>query len=320
MESAISLRYCPFPYSSKGFQSAASIGFHLRLNHATPLSAPQFSATRHQVTRSVWHANCTFERFSQPTQKEERGSEILRGVTGASLVLACVLGLFNFKMNPKLTTAHASSSSSFPSSGHYNSSMFENEVDGKGRDALESLLKIMKDAQVHENEIIPSQFNEDRGPSGEEVNTLKCIAIRESKSPKGREALKKLQEQYIKCKNDDLRQAQEYLGVALVEVLLLLQENLEEARKILDHQIIYLLQTESKNISAKKANKLTPKEKCDELLNLYDDDDSGFGRRMVKAKLILYKAIVHTMLEDNGARKWGNKEALEWRKTFIKTF
>lgn len=175
MESAISLRYCPFPYSSKGFQSAASIGFHLRLNHATPLSAPQFSATRHQVTRSVWHANCTFERFSQPTQKEERGSEILRGVTGASLVLACVLGLFNFKMNPKLTTAHASSSSSFPSSGHYNSSMFENEVDGKGRDALESLLKIMKDAQVHENEIIPSQFNEDRGPSGEEVNTLKVF-------------------------------------------------------------------------------------------------------------------------------------------------
>lgn len=87
-------------------------------------------------------------------------------------MLACVLGLFNFKMNPKLTTAHASSSS-----GHYNSSMFENEVDGKGRDALESLLKIMKDAQVHENEneIIPSQFNEERGPSGEEVNILKVF-------------------------------------------------------------------------------------------------------------------------------------------------
>ncbi|WVZ22863.1 hypothetical protein V8G54_001407 [Vigna mungo] len=319
MESAISLRYCPFPYSSKGFQSAASIGFHLRLNHATPLSAPQFSATRYPVTRSVWHANCTFERFSQPTQKEGRGSKILRGVTGASLVLACVLGLFNFKMNPKLTTAHASSSSSSSSSsGHYNSSMFENKVDCKGRDALESLLKIMKDAQVHENEIIPSQFNEKYGPSGEEVNTLKCIAIRESKSPKGREALKKLQEQYIKCKNDDLQQAEEYLGMALVEVFLLLQEKLEEARKILDDQIIYLLQTESTNI--KEANKLTPKEKCDELLNLNDDFGFGYGRRMVKAKLILYKAIVHTMLEDNGARKWGNKEALEWRKAFIKTF
>ncbi|XP_017406000.1 uncharacterized protein LOC108319397 isoform X2 [Vigna angularis] len=314
MESAISLRYCPFPYSSKGFQSASSNRFHLRLNHATPLCAPQFSATRHPVTRSVWHANCTFERFSQPTQKEGRGSKILRGVTGASLVLACVLGLFNFKMNPKLTTAHASSYEDF------NSSMSENEfdpshVEGKGRDALKSLLKIMKDAQVktHENEIIPSQFNK-YGPSQEQVNTLKCIAIRESKSQKGREALKKLQEQYINCKNNNLREQEQYLGVALVEVFLLLQENLEEARKILDDQIIQLLQCEPKKISGKKANK-----KCDELLNLYKDSQFG-STRVVTSKCILYKAIVHTMLEDNGARKWRNKEALEWRKTFIKTF
>lgn len=65
------------------------------------------------------------------------------------------------------------------------------------------------------------------------LSDFQCIAIRESKSPKGREALKKLQEQYIKCKNDDLRQAQEYLGVALVEVLLLLQVSTQK--------LIYLL-------------------------------------------------------------------------------
>lgn len=176
MESAISLRYCPFPYSSKGFQSAGSIRFHLRLNHATSLCAPQFCGTRYPVTRSVGHANCSVGRFSEPSQKEGRGSKILRGVKGASLVLACVLGLFNLKMNPKLITAHASSS--FP---NFNSPMSESEVDpsnveGKGRDALKSLLKTVKDAEVetYQNEIIPSRFSK-LGPSAEEVNTLKVL-------------------------------------------------------------------------------------------------------------------------------------------------
>jgi len=168
MESAISLRYCPFPYSSKGFQGAGSTRFHLRFNHAKPLCAPQFSSTRHPVTRSVGHANCILGRFSQPSQNEGRGSKFLRGVTGASLVLACVLGLFNFKMNPKLTTAHACDK--FSMLGEVDPS----EVEGQGRIALKSLLKTMDDAETHQNMTIPSGFSK-LGPSQDEVNTLKVL-------------------------------------------------------------------------------------------------------------------------------------------------
>ncbi|KAK8472393.1 hypothetical protein PHAVU_002G193400 [Phaseolus vulgaris] len=331
MESAISLRYCPFPYSSKGFQGAGSTRFHLRFNHATPLCAPQFSTTRHPVTRSSGHANCILGRFSQPSsQNEGRGSKILRGVTGASLVLACVLGLFNFKMNPKLITAHACQQS-----GKFDSSM----LDGRGKTALESLLKIKEDAEdaeddaTHQNEIIPSKFSDDR-PSKEQVNTLKSIAIGQSKSDNGGKALKTLKEQYEKCKKNNYPEEVQNLGVALVEVFII-QEKLEEARTVLGEQMDELLRTYSdifdckncneckKGKECKKPKKLNTKEKYDEILKLHESD--AFEIKVVKpwiSQLILYKAIVHTMLEDKEEGEWrrGNKEAMEWRKAFIKTF
>ncbi|KAK7368638.1 hypothetical protein VNO80_10666 [Phaseolus coccineus] len=325
MESAISLRYCPFPYSSKGFQGAGSIRFHLRFNHATPLCAPQFSTTRHPVTRSVGHANGILGRFSQPSQNDGRGSKIFRGVTGASLVLACLLGLFNFKMNPKLTTAHAFDLSSISD---------PSEVDDHGKMALKSLLEIMNDAEdaTHQNETIPSQFNE-RGPNLREVHTLKSIAIGQSKSPKGRQALKTLEQQYNECKDNP--EAEQYLIVALVEVFIS-QEKLEEASKMLDKPINQLLHTYSHIFDCKKCNEckkgnecknkkqeLSSKEKCDEMLKLYQSDDNEIepNKRWI-AQLILYKAIVHTMLEYKDAGKWikGNKEALQWRKAFNQLF
>lgn len=56
--------------------------------------------------------------LSEPSKNIKEGSttsdnyKSLRGVTGVSLVLACILGLFNFssssKMNPKFNMAYAS--------------------------------------------------------------------------------------------------------------------------------------------------------------------------------------------------------------------
>jgi len=54
------------------------------------------------------------------------------------------------------------------------------------------------------------------------VCDFQCIAIGESKSERGGQALKTLHEEYIKCKNNS-PEAEEYLAVALIEVFLLLQ-------------------------------------------------------------------------------------------------
>jgi len=42
----------------------------------------------------------------------------------------------------------------------------------------------------------------------------------------------------------------------------------------------------------------------------------------IKCDVDYVQAIVHTMLEDKEEGEWrrGNKEAMEWRKAFIKTF
>ncbi|CAJ1935772.1 unnamed protein product [Sphenostylis stenocarpa] len=305
METAISLRYCPFPYTSKGFQGAGSGRFHLRFNHAAPLSAPQFSTTRYPVSRSVRHANCIFERFSQPSHNEGRGSKILRGVTGASLMLACVLGLFNFKMNPKLTTAHARFSYGDPNTSYFKHD--EYKVEGQGRFAVKSLLETMTDSKAAtiQNQEIPTKFD-DRGPSGYDVKILKLIAIGQSQSEKGRKALKTLIDQYGECMNKN-PEAEGYLAVALVEVYFF-QNNLEDARKILEQQIDALLRT-------KKT------EKCDELLKLYHSDECGHPKLWI-AQLILHKAIVHTMLEDKEGSRWrkGSHEAAKWRKAFFQIF
>lgn len=162
MESAICLRYCPFPYGSKGLQAARPSRFHLKFNHATPFYVPQFSTTTHPVTRSIKHATCMLERFSVPSENERKsGNKILRGVTAVSLVLACVLGLFNFrgKMNPKFNTAYASQRS-------YD--LFK--VDADGRSALGSLLEIMSKP---ESSIDRNQTPSNKVPDENYVNNLK---------------------------------------------------------------------------------------------------------------------------------------------------
>lgn len=166
MESAIRLCYSSLPSAplrrlsngAKGSACASSATFHHTLNHAS-LFASHFPKLHPIATRSFHHANCMPDRlFSVPSKNdgESDNSKVLRGMTGISLVLACVLGLFNFnsKMNPMFKAAYASTS--FPG----------------GMAALQSLLQTI-------NAEKPSKSNQARPrygfaePSGEEVKALK---------------------------------------------------------------------------------------------------------------------------------------------------
>jgi hypothetical protein len=112
---AIHLRCSPIPslsYSSKRYENAIAreSKFNLKFNHAT-FCHPQFT-TSHKVTRSISHTNCMINNFSVPNSKNSEGSDnkILRGINGASLVLCCILGIFNFSsmmMNSKFNMAYA---------------------------------------------------------------------------------------------------------------------------------------------------------------------------------------------------------------------
>ncbi|KAK7399790.1 hypothetical protein VNO78_10982 [Psophocarpus tetragonolobus] len=290
MESAICLPHCPFP-----FEGARPSRFHLRFNHAIPLCVRQISTIRHPVTRSVRPLNCMLERFSEPLQNEASGNKILRGVTvaGVSTVLACVVGLFNFcgKMNPKLTTAYAT-----PRKVEI---IDTSKVEAPGRSALKSLLDIIKrDAeQQYDRNEFPTKFSK-LGPSPNEVNILKLVALGHSISEKQYEALKLLKEQYNKCKNN-CPEAEHDLALALVEVSMC-QEKFDEAREVLDEQIDKLL-------SEKKGATLTPKQvsefhpqKCLYIWELYhlvnsdnnglDESDNNVFDEIKIAHLILYKS------------------------------
>ncbi|KAL2343656.1 hypothetical protein Fmac_004941 [Flemingia macrophylla] len=177
MESAICLRYRPFPYVSKGFEGASArpSRFHLRFNHATPVSLPHFSTPRGPITRSFRHATCMLERFSEPSHNNKgSGNKILRGMTGASLVLACVLGLLNFsgKVNTKFTTAYADSTSKF---GFPFSSPDKNFHDV--RDALNLLLKTIDETKTIEKELIGDNKSVDLGDPNTRQNAAEFITF-----------------------------------------------------------------------------------------------------------------------------------------------
>ncbi|KHN25900.1 uncharacterized protein LOC114412673 [Glycine soja] len=287
MESAICLRHCPFPYGSKGFQGARPSRFHhLKINHATPLSLPQIFTTRSSVTRSFGHVNCMLERFiSMPSENEGSGNRILRGVAAASLVLTCVLGLFSFSgknMNPKLTTAYGNGLE-FPISKP------------QGRFALKSLLEIPKDEELADTQNkMRSNFSV-RGPSQQEVKNLKWLAIGlSSQSPdRRREAQKTLEEQY----NCESGEPEQNLELAMVE-LLMFQGEFDKARDRLDDIIRKISKVQPSGMS--KLYKTAVQEN-----NMYE--------KLRLARLILYKAIVHTVLGSE------QKEREQWWNAFMET-
>ncbi|KAK7359620.1 hypothetical protein VNO77_01582 [Canavalia gladiata] len=325
MESTISQCYCAplnLSYGSKLSQYARPSNFHLRFNHATSLCLPNFSITRHQIARPFRHANCMLETFSLPSENEGSDNKVLRGVTQVSLVLACVIGLFNFssKMNPKITTAYACDPSSTTEKigKNYDLSMIQNT--NKGRVVVGELLKMLNEAEesTEANQSLP-KFDQ-QAPSVADIDAFKMIAMRLPEPEIRARALEKLQRQYNKTQND---QSKEKLRFSLAEFLIF-QENFEEARKWLDEQI---------NIELAYEKAQTPKEKCDKLLEKYTDPQISNKEQIKIARLLFYKAIVHSMLEDKEGkgkegREWWKsgeavdhkgKEAVEWRKAFIQT-
>ncbi|KAK7319272.1 hypothetical protein RJT34_03991 [Clitoria ternatea] len=295
MESAIGLSHYPHPSVPLRLSNAR---FHLRFNHAiaTPLSLPQFSTITHPIAPSFRHANCMLDRFSVPSKNErsDHKSKILRGVTRVSLVLACVLGIFNFssKMNPKFNTPLALAQPSFS----------QEELSlisaPKGKVALRSLLEMIN--ADYSNDQTLAVFKGE--PSKPQIHALKMRAIGLSKRGKGSRALEILQDAYDKKKNSKVEQD---LEMALTE-LYLFQMNFEDARERLDEQIDKLIMEQQKY----KFGKL-PEKKHDRLLELYMGPGASVDRKLQITKLLLYKAIVHTMLEPKE-----NKEAVEWWEAF----
>ncbi|KAL5175048.1 hypothetical protein HKD37_08G021349 [Glycine soja] len=304
MESAICLRYCPIPYGPKGFHGANPSRFLLKINHATPLSLPQISTTRSPVTRSFGHANCMLERFSSvPSENEGSGNKILRGVTLSSLVLTCVLGLFSFggkNMNPKLTTAYASPYDKIASlfvreTEAQGSVALKPRLDGaQGSVALKSLLEIPSDAELADTQKKRSSNFGERGPSQLEVNNLKWLAMGLSKSPDRSKALKTLTDQYKYCKAHKITgESEQYLELAMVE-LSMFKGKFEEALGLLNDII-------GENVEPMVLSELHKTAVEEE--NHYEE--------LRLARLILYKAIVHTVLEQ--------KERDQWWEAFMQT-
>ncbi|KAK7260467.1 hypothetical protein RIF29_26533 [Crotalaria pallida] len=247
MEYAIRLCYTPLPrapprlfHGSIGSSYPRTSRIHLKFNHAiaTTHHVSHFS-TLHQVSaRSFGGANCMLnsnKSSSMPSENEEsNGNKTMRGVTGASLALACVVGLFNLssKLNPKLSTAYASWLSSPTTSTTVSSRGAPNIALPGSNDALESLIRDMINVD-HSNQTCP-KIDPDRGPDDNTIHDLKVYAVSRSKygSSKDKdEARKLLEDAYNKYKDE---YAGLGLGLAWVE-LLIIQGNFKEASDRLHH-------------------------------------------------------------------------------------
>ncbi|KAI4298270.1 hypothetical protein L6164_031848 [Bauhinia variegata] len=302
MESAISLRYTPWPTPTATFRlSSRSIGVrasrsvHLSLSHA---SLPHCSL-RHQAAHVSGRVNCMLdenERFSVPSKKEGRDNNVIRGMTGLSLVMACVVGVFNFsnKMNPKLITAYASffrpnNPVQTSSETRYPVVQFD-----RAEFALASVLEMVK----HTNSQGQTQ-PQIKSFSKDEIDRLKLYAAGQTKSQNPDEAYQILKKEYEKLKKqrEGGPEQKQNLEMAMIEILIL-QGKYEEAQKLLDSRIDKIIggSGEPNNYG----RKLSDDEKI-ERLEYY-----SFGES--KPKIFLYKAVLHTML--------GNKEAAKWGKAF----
>ncbi|AES90701.2 hypothetical protein MtrunA17_Chr4g0052241 [Medicago truncatula] len=290
-------------YGSKRYEDASARGskFHLKFNHAT-LNFPQFSAS-HQFARSFGHANCMINNsFSVPNSKNIEGSENknLRGMSGVSLVLGCILGIINFSgmMNPKISMA-------LP---------FDPTNIGRGVNTFDSLWNTINAEGV--------ELNPKLDPNETLVDKKKMHALYLRNRGKKREEVEmveKLKDEYTKSKEDDPAR-EPYLRKAVFE-LLLIQGRFDEACKLLDSDIDTLLDDESdKNTYSKFFGGSTKRvynyeEKITKLLNSYNNDETPFLEKQAISDILLYKAIVHTKLKDKEA----HKEAAKWWEAFAKT-
>ena len=113
MASAIRLCYGPIPANhprlASGTIGVAPRPSRVHLGLGQPSHFLSNYSKNWQVARPVRCVNCTLGNSSLPSKNEENENKIMRGMTGISLVLACVLGVFSFKVmiNSKSAMAYA---------------------------------------------------------------------------------------------------------------------------------------------------------------------------------------------------------------------
>lgn len=286
----------PLSHGSKSYENRK---FHLRLNQTT-LCFPRVT-TSHNVTRSISHANCMDNSFSVPNSKtiERSDNNILRGINGVSIVLGCILGMFNFNskmMNSKFNNAYAIDFSKGVSfhGGEFSFDSMWNSMNAE----LQSNIKL-----------------DNSNPS---VDNKKKYALSLRKRGKKDEVLpilEDLENEYMKSKKQgDIERS---IRLSFME-LLLIQGNFDEARIQLDEEIENLIYQEIENIvskrffhvSKKKVN-LEVEDKIRKLLDIYNKENTNHDKQSI-ADIIFYKAIIHTMLKDTN-------EAAKWWEAFAKT-
>ncbi|CAK8578184.1 unnamed protein product [Lathyrus sativus] len=274
----------PLSYSSKSYENRK---FHLRLNQTT-LCIPRVT-TSHNVTRSISHANCMHNSFSVPNSKtiEKSDNNILRGINGVSIVLGCILGMFNFNskmMNSKFNTAYAIIDPNVePLSG--------------GASSFGSLWNSMN-AELIDSDI---KFNSPPTPDNRKKHAL--YLRKTGKRDKVEEKLNELRTEYMNSKDEYSTIYIERSVRSSFMELLLIQGHFEEARKLLDDEI--------DNLVNPKRSKVKSEKKINQLLDIYNKEKVDHDKQAI-ADIIFYKAIIHIMLKDNN-------EAAKWWEAFAKT-
>ncbi|KAF5752739.1 hypothetical protein HS088_TW01G00656 [Tripterygium wilfordii] len=206
------------------------------------------------------------DKSASPSSDGKRGGKILRGVVGASLVLACAIGVFSCSCNlkPKAIAGPPTITSKKPSTEP------TTQVLG-AKYALNSFLEVTKILTSDEVQPLTESTNLPRKPSTADIWAAKTDAVRIIKSGNTSKAMASLIKAYKDCEGQPEQQYE--VDMAIAEILLS-QGKYEEAleRNCLKSEV--------------------PVSKSD-------------------TRFYLYKALVHTMLD--------NKEAKKWWKMYIDT-
>ncbi|XP_059436463.1 uncharacterized protein LOC132169447 [Corylus avellana] len=268
MESALCLRLRHGPLSPLPLRIPSPV--KPATTTVTLLSLPLTNTKTSIIHRPLGHGFgpvCAINGFPKASTNDggDGGKQIVKGSVGASLALACVLGIISCgcKMSPPVAIAASKAQKSI------SMSPMTNIYPGGGRLPLKSLL----DMSVY---LAASQDNQKRSVFSilktkriqpKDIEALKEDAIMQLKnSGKGDEVVKQLKEAYKSCKGDP--EPETNVEMALVEVLILLGRY-QEASKC----------------------------KC-----LQRDLPSPGPS---DARVPLYKAIIYTMLDNTDeARKW----------------
>ncbi|XP_044497427.1 uncharacterized protein LOC123219503 isoform X2 [Mangifera indica] len=234
MESALSLSYFPRPAILFNLNlSTMSVKLKQTTRLRSSHSCFSLSSGLHVTRRSPGHVlnfNAVvseLEKSSTPSKENEKKGDgrKLKGVVGASLVLACVVGIMSCssKMNQKAAIAG-------PMEMYQKAPPTSVSIQTIGGNlALKSFLDVgveLASSSSKEKPFDQPKFNVPPGPSMEDINAIKMEAVRKMKSGKPEEAEKMLQDLYRTCQNE-LEPAY-HAEMALVEILIY-QGKYEEA-------------------------------------------------------------------------------------------